>query len=645
MKIKNYFLSFSFFLAVTGVTFAQTASQRKNIVKDYNIQKLESLSASHAVMYNKQHKAAMDYAKDHNIPTEITGEDGEKSYLHHMDANGNLIYYKNFSIPGAQTIGVQRLWGGGNMGLELEGDSMIGAVWDGGLARSTHELLDGKVTEKDNSQNYHNHATHVAGIMLGKKLEGGGNQSMARGMANKADLHSYDWYNDISEMIDAAADGLLVSNHSYGTDLHEVNPEFIVGRYDDKSKAADELIYYSPYYTVVTAAGNDRGFMNPNPADGGYNLLGGEFSTSKNTIVVGAVNQVLNYMGPQSVIMTTFSSWGPTIDNRVKPDLVANGFNVLSSYAFTPNGQPSDDAYASENGTSMAAPSVAGGILLMQELSADLNDGEFLSSAMVRALLIATARQADPELGPNPRSGWGLMAADLAVELMLDADNGDGSFYEEATLKNSTPKTYTRKIQALEEDLKVTIAWTDVPGSVVYELDPPPVLVNDLDLRVTDSQGNVHYPWRLNPAGNDLAALRDGDNSVDNVEQVHISNAVPGETYTIEVSFKGSLVTGRQNFAIVSKGAQTLGTDSFERPEFSIYPNPAKNYVNISFSQVQNNVAVEIYDINGRKVLTDEFKGQSDLKQKLDISSLNSGVYFVKINSNGKSATEKLIIK
>src|SRR5699024_3177649 len=113
--------------------------------------------------------------------------------------------------------------------------------------------------------------------------------------------------------------------------------------------------------------------------------------------------------------------------------------------------------------------------------------------------------------------------------------------------------TYSKTITANGDDLKVTIAWTDPPK------DPDalfqPILTNDLDLRITDSQGNTYYPWRLDPSSYSKPALNNGDNDVDNVEQVVVPNAVAGETYTIKVTHKGSLKNNAQDFSMAVLGS------------------------------------------------------------------------------------------
>ena len=88
----------------------------------------------------------------------------------------------------------------------------------------------------------------------------------------------------------------------------------------------------------------------------------------------------------------------------------------------------------------------------------------------------------------------------------------------------------------------------------------------------------------------------------------------------------------------------SLNTNStLNEKTFSIYPNPASGYVNVKASSVQNNVTVAIYDLNGRIVVNQLLQNTNNAQ--ININSLATGVYVVKINSNGNSQTEKLIIQ
>lgn len=83
-----------------------------------------------------------------------------------------------------------------------------------------------------------------------------------------------------------------------------------------------------------------------------------------------------------------------------------------------------------------------------------------------------------------------------------------------------------------------------------------------------------------------------------------------------------------------------LPTQSFEAAGFSVYPNP----VNDSFTiQNGNNIAISgltISDINGRTVKTLDVNA---IENQINISDLNSGVYFLNITSDNGSATKKII--
>ena len=81
----------------------------------------------------------------------------------------------------------------------------------------------------------------------------------------------------------------------------------------------------------------------------------------------------------------------------------------------------------------------------------------------------------------------------------------------------------------------------------------------------------------------------------------------------------------------------SLGVNYSEQVHNYLYPNPAKNSFSISSSNEV--ISYVIYSITGDKVL----KGRN--KINIDISSLSSGIYFVKVLENNLSSTKKLIVK
>ncbi|MGB1205945.1 MAG: T9SS type A sorting domain-containing protein [Chitinophagales bacterium] len=89
---------------------------------------------------------------------------------------------------------------------------------------------------------------------------------------------------------------------------------------------------------------------------------------------------------------------------------------------------------------------------------------------------------------------------------------------------------------------------------------------------------------------------------------------------------------------------KVTGEDPFatsEKANISVFPNPAKNIVTISSDLTNEDISVEVFDIIGRKVLSQ--KGNDMLR--LDIGHLEEGYYMLQINTVLEQKTEKLFIQ
>ncbi|MBW6498185.1 MAG: choice-of-anchor J domain-containing protein [Bacteroidales bacterium] len=508
---------------------------------------------------------------------------------------GEPIYYQTFNLDAARSINTHRLWTGGFSELNLNGEGITLNLWDGGSIRATHQEFGGRTTQMDGTPIMNGHATHVAGTMVAA-----GMVPTAKGMAPAANLHVYDFGNDEEEMIQAAASGALLSNHSYGRPtgwLFQTNQwwwygdtrisstiDYKFGYYGDETRVRDEITYLAPFYLQVHASGNDRLDTGPIPGEE-HNVFdhdlgiwvkstdprerdGGEdgFDSTtglvigKNVLTVGSVADVVEYIGPESVILSEFSSMGPADDGRIKPDVVANGQSLLSTWV------DNNNSYEGRTGTSMAAPTITGSLGLLQQLNSRLF-GSYLRAATIKALVIHTTREAGQHPGPDYRHGWGL--ADIEAAARIIPEKGNNTLIEERNLVQNTVPTYTKTVYATgQQPLVVTLAWSDVPGT---PLEPSlnnrtPLLVNDLDVRLTRiSDGQVFYPWKLDP-DNPAAAATQGDNLVDNVEKIQLLAPEPGQ-YQIVVSHKGTIVdpvnatNKRQAFSLVVSGIAERATD------------------------------------------------------------------------------------
>ncbi len=539
-------------------------------------------------------------------PLVIPSKKGHNLYLHGIDRFGKPVYIATVdNIISAATIGTSKLWPGGAAKLSLSGSSanVKGkiAIWDEGLVRPTHVELAGRVIQVDNSPTLSDHSTHVSGTMIAA-----GVNPVAKGMAfGEQLLQCYDFAHDVVEMEAAAKQGLLLSNHSYATvtgwnpDLTNPNQwdwwgnpgdtvDINFGLYDDETRVWDSIAYANPYYLICKAGGNNRGDTGP-PAGTNYyryNAQGNLFNAgprpafgtsasissnsgfmtistygnAKNILSLGAVNPIPGgYSKPSDVVLASFSSIGPTGDGRIKPELVADGVDVLSSIS------TADNAYDIYSGTSMATPATTGSSILLQEYYSKLH-GVFLHSATLKALLFHTADEAGPSPGPDYSYGWGLVDIGKAAAVITSDNTDQVQQIHESSLTQGTKDIESWNIIASGKmQVSATICWTDPPGVPVNIpnnernfKDIGIKLINDLDLRIKDNvTGFTYMPWTLSPANPGAAAVK-SDNFLDNEEKVELSDSlIPGRSYTITITHKGSLQGpgGVQNYALVVSGA------------------------------------------------------------------------------------------
>jgi hypothetical protein len=673
MKIRLFILHI--FVCTASILQAQEAIKKERLIQT---------SKELALDARNKFSRAVIAAKEKGWPIQYASQNQNSAKLMGINEKGWPKYYISFADPVASiTIGANKVWPGAASNLNLSGsdESMTNklGVWDEGSPLLTHKEFTGRITQKDNAKDVVTHSTHVAGIVMSKGLN-----PLSKGMSyNVKGILDYDWNNDLSEMSAAAANGLLISNHSYGTvtgwnynsdsarwefnGRFNEKEDYRFGLYDFDAQIQDSIAYNAPNYLIVAAAGNNRTSVGPavgqtywrrneagrmvnsgaRPADISSNDSYGSISTdknAKNVLTVGAVFGIPSeYNKKEDVVISNFSSWGPTDDGRIKPDIVAQGVSVYAPIA------SNDSSYGYLSGTSMAAPGAAGSLLLLQELAHRfiLNGApRVLKSATLKGLAIHTANEAGLYPGPDYKFGWGLLNIAEAAQVLNTAYTNNNSpssphFVYENTLLNGESKSYTITASGTRP-VKATIVWTDIKGSASEVLnDANPELINDLDLTIT--QGNrTHYTWNLNPSTPDNQAFK-GLNNIDNVEKVEVDTSLVGTSYTITVKHKGTLERGLQNYSLIISGAggtaycpsaatSTAGTkiDSIQLNNIKFSKTTADNYV--------DNTALFV---NG------ESNGTVSLFMKLSSADATNNNRFVKVfidyNNNGVFDANELV--
>jgi serine protease AprX len=473
------------------------------------------------------------------------------------------------------------------------------------------------------------HGTHVAGSVLSD----GGASGEGKGVAPAAKLvfqavedyiapygacnSSPDGYylvglpDDLHQLFQQAyTAGARIHSNSWGS--------AVAGDYTLDSANADDFIWNHKDMSITFSAGNEGIDAN---ADGVIdNDSTGSPATAKNVITVGAsendrqghyeCDTGLNYqshdayqpnttcsgMGGQNILgtygvrwpadypanpiasdptagnqeqMAAFSSRGPTDDGRIKPDVVAPGTWILSTYsdmyqegydagtnprngAFQVDGwgMPKNQGYKYFGGTSMSNPLTAGAATVVRDFYQKAY-GRSASSALTKATLINSAVDLLDENNdgandndfpiPNVHEGWGRVNLDAATD-------GNHKLVDQTTgLSTAGSASWIFSVNAAKP-VKVTLVWSDFASTETATKN----LVNDLDLVLTAPNGTI---YRGNVFSGGWSQTGGSADRTNNVENVYVQSAATG-TWTVQVSGY-NVPNGPQLFALVVGGADS----------------------------------------------------------------------------------------
>ncbi|HSR96005.1 MAG TPA: S8 family serine peptidase, partial [Kofleriaceae bacterium] len=338
----------------------------------------------------------------------------------------------------------------------------------------------------------------------------------------------------------AYTQGARIHTNSWGDNENAA----VQNNYTAASADVDDFMFTHPDMLILFAAGNSG------PGTGTV----GSPSTNKNGISVGATQRAT-----AANSMASFSSCGPTTDNRIKPDLTMPGQNIVSARNDT-NAASNNCATTTMSGTSMASPAAAGMAALVRQF---YTDGFYPTGAAVTAnrfnptaalvkatMLNSTAVMTGTGTGPVPNNcqGWGRVLLDDALFFTGDARTlfvaDDPGFARGAA---GTTKTFSVNVAAGQR-LRVTLAWTDFPSTPAASVN----LNNDLDLTVSGPSGT----FLGNVFSNSQSTTGGTADRRNNVEQVTLNTPAAG-TYTITVR-AFNVPSSAQPFALVVSGGVSV---------------------------------------------------------------------------------------
>ena len=444
----------------------------------------------------------------------------------------------------------------------LKGDGMNIGVWDERASQHLDFSPAGRLVNVDPGA-AGSHGTHVSGTIGSRGLI----NPVARGMAPNANIFSYYGFSGDVQVVMATAipaNTLISSNHSYHDGLGvQCGLGGASASYSLRSRNTDINLNNFPYHLHCHSSGNNQA-----ACSGGWGTITGTGKSAKNNVVVGNITT--------DEVLSGSSSCGPVHDGRIKPEIVAMGTNVFSTY--TPL-----NTYGTISGTSMSTPGITGTVALLAQLYKQLNANVLPPSSLIKNIACNTAHDLGTT-GPDYRFGFGRVNALAAVKIL------EQNRYALNTITTGSANDITITVPAGASRLRVMLTWNDPAAAANVSF----ALVNNLDLRVIEG-ANTSLPWILNPSNPALPATQADDN-ISNIEQVTITNP-PAGTYTLRVIGEAVATGPSQLYAL---------TWDINQPYIEvIYPNGAEQFapsasqvITWDNSGVTGNQTVE-YSLNG----------------------------------------------
>ena len=439
-------------------------------------------------------------------------------------------------------------------GYDLKGNAVVIGVGDDADPQYHVDFTGRLINFGPAGYNYH--GTHVHGTVGGGGIAG----EQYAGYAPRSTMITQYLAGIIENAPTYVTDyGMVLTNNSYGDVVGDC---FYMGYYDLTSSVLDQMAIDLPNLQNVFAAGNDGGLTCLSyPASFGTVLSG--YQSAKNVLTVGATNRIGTVTG--------FSSRGPVKDGRIKPEVMADGLFTTSSV------NSPDDGYGVQQGTSMAAPAVTGGLALLYEKYRSQNSGANPKSGLMKALLCNGASDLG-NTGPDYTYGFGWM------NLLRSVDMLNNNRYYISTINNSGNNPHSISVPANTAQLKVTLYWND-PAATVFAAH---TLVNDLDLEISSPSMVLPYKLDTLPANVNNAATQAADH-INNIEQIVITNPA-NTTYTVNVKGTG-VSSGPQEYFLVydiipvaTRIVYPVGNETFvpgetETIQWESYGDPANTFL------------------------------------------------------------------
>jgi hypothetical protein len=183
------------------------------------------------------------------------------------------------------------------------------------------------------------------------------------------------------------------------------------------------------------------------------------------------------------------------------------------------------------------------------------------------------------------------------------------------------------------------------PISLYSELDSEEELgINALGTFETSDAVTLGFSTQVKEAQNYRISIHDLDGEQMMEATVYLIDALTGTVTDLseeDYTFQSGEATYSKRFKVVFENG-ALGIENNAITNISLYPNPTNGRLNIASPNAGIN-SITIFDLQGRKITNQEFTGDTNIQ--IDISNLNSAVYFVDIKTDAGIVTKRILKK
>ena len=464
-----------------------------------------------------------------------------------VDGSFSLSLHNNLAATEVGAVAVRS-----PSSLNLDGSGETIAVMDTGVDMD-HPDLFGRIAaintqfglDSSPIDSNSGHGTHVAMTVLGD----GTGDSIATGIAPEANLVMYALEHDPTgvfgrqgSIYDLLSDAEL-KTASVAVNAWGLNGNY--GAYTADSRSTDQYVSNNKFLLPVFSVGDNGG------------------TGSSKITAPGTAKNVLSIGSSVNGSVSSYSSEGPTLDGRIKPDLVAPGdgicsaraeeaISVVGSVCGTGSHSNGRSMYMQLSGTSQATAVAGGSASLAREYLREVAGINKPSASLIKATLINGAEDLGTPNIPNANEGWGQIDLENSLNPTSAGVSLDVFQDDERELQAGFSLIYSFDLDG-SKGIDITLAWSDAEASA-NAAQSESRLLNNLDLILIAPDGTSYLG---NHFASGVSITGGTADNLNNIERIRIPAGATTQNgdWMVSVEHRGG---NSQRYSIVVAADATL---------------------------------------------------------------------------------------